>query len=321
MRKKTCIIGSIICVLAVFLTVLTGGFFTPASAGINSKAGTSGAAFLKIGVGARAVAMGESFVAVADDANALYWNPAGISTVVKKELSVMYNKWLIDTNYGFIGFVHPLENCSVGLSVLYLDYGKIDGWSDTNQPEPDFTANDIAVGISCGKKLNEKLSVGATLKSVQSKIEKESAQTITADAGILLSFAAGDTAGEFKTGLSLQNIVGQLKFIDKAYQLPANIKAGCAYSPVNKPMTITMDVNIPNDNDISANIGLEFRIKQMLALRGGYKLKLTGNDDTGGLSNLTAGIGFIYSPVQIDYALVPYGNLDTSHRVSFSVKF
>jgi hypothetical protein len=67
-------------------------------------AGTSSAQFLKIGVGARAEAMGEAYGAVADDPYALYWNPAGLGRMSNPRLSLSYTMWLEDISNSFLAF-------------------------------------------------------------------------------------------------------------------------------------------------------------------------------------------------------------------------
>ena len=72
-----------------------------------SGPGTTAANYLKIGVGARATAMGGAFTAIADDATALYWNPAGLSQIKGKQLSASYNSWFAGINQGYLSLVFP----------------------------------------------------------------------------------------------------------------------------------------------------------------------------------------------------------------------
>jgi len=68
-----------------------------------SKVGTTAAPFLEIDVGSRAIGMGSAFVAVANDATALYWNPAGISRLPGNEMVFIHSAWIADINYDFVG--------------------------------------------------------------------------------------------------------------------------------------------------------------------------------------------------------------------------
>jgi hypothetical protein len=85
------------------------------------RAGTASVQFLKIGVGARAGAMGESFVAIANDASALYWNPAGISQFDANQVMFSHTAWLVDVQHEFLGAVYHLSaDDAVGLSLTML---------------------------------------------------------------------------------------------------------------------------------------------------------------------------------------------------------
>src|SRR4051812_33927388 len=71
--------------------------------------GTTGADFLTIGAGPRAVGMGEAHVAVADDSYASYWNPAGLGLIDRKETAFMYNRSFLDVTQTHFNAAYPLE--------------------------------------------------------------------------------------------------------------------------------------------------------------------------------------------------------------------
>ena len=97
------------------------------NAGIFPKAGTTAAPFLKIGVGARAVAMGGNFVALANDATALYWNPAAITDLTEMNFSVTHSSWIAGMTHGAILFALPISDAAgFGLELTYLTSGDIE---------------------------------------------------------------------------------------------------------------------------------------------------------------------------------------------------
>jgi hypothetical protein len=75
-----------------------------------TNVGTSAAAFLEIGIGARAQSMGGAFTAIVNDATALYWNPAGISRLPAISITANHSNWLADTKLQFFGVVIPFSN-------------------------------------------------------------------------------------------------------------------------------------------------------------------------------------------------------------------
>ncbi len=109
--------------LIIFLSLLVGVlifFVSPAFAG---GVGTTGANFLKIQPGARGVALGGAFGAVADDAFGAYWNPAGIAEQPNSSLGFSHIEWLEGVTYDYIGSVFPLGNRAVtGLPLLIDDF-------------------------------------------------------------------------------------------------------------------------------------------------------------------------------------------------------
>ncbi|MDZ7344386.1 MAG: hypothetical protein ONA90_07710, partial [candidate division KSB1 bacterium] len=96
-------------------------FWAAAEVRAQAKVGTYSAPFLGIAVGARAVAMGGTFAAVASDASALYWNPGGISRLDNSQTLISHTKWLVDTDFNWAGVVLKVGgNNAIGFSVTQL---------------------------------------------------------------------------------------------------------------------------------------------------------------------------------------------------------
>jgi long-subunit fatty acid transport protein len=90
----------------------------------GQRAGISTLQFLKIGVGGRATAMGDAFIAVADDASSLYWNPAGLSQSMENQIFFSHNEWVVDIQHEFAGAVYHLSVPMMLWSCFYISsYG------------------------------------------------------------------------------------------------------------------------------------------------------------------------------------------------------
>lgn len=290
-------------------------------AGIHGKAGTAGAAFLKIGIGARPIGMGGAFVAVADDANTLYWNPAGLVNISRPEITVTHNEWFESIKYEFIGYSHPTEkwgNFGIGLYLLHM--AKIARTKEDAQglyagEEGTFKASDKAFVLAYGREINDDISVGVNLKIIQQVNADVKGKGIAVDLGCLYNLPVRNLIA----GLNVQNIGPAIKINGENFALPINVKLGCSYR-VNQRLLLAMDLNQPIDNYLSASMGGEFWFRNMFAVRLGYRYKLKGND-LGFLSGLRAGCGFKWQILQLDYAWVPYGDLGNTHRISINVRF
>ncbi|MFH1783635.1 MAG: PorV/PorQ family protein [bacterium] len=293
---------------------------------LASGEGTTGAQFLKIGSGARAVGMGGAFVALSDDASAIFWNPGGLGALYAKEFSAMHIEWLEGIKYDNLTYVHPIDGFgTLGLDVRYLQVGTMKktvvngaGYDETGS----FTASDIMVGVAYGKEVLPYFNVGASLKYIKQTIDTKNANAFAADVGLLYDLLHGDV------GLSIQNIGTKLKFDTKEGSLPLNIKFGIAGRMLNNRLIISVEGNQPNDGNMNIRAGTEVWIKKFLALRGGYKYTFDENSEFGISSNFTAGIGIGKTDpsdsgygYQIDYAIVPYGDFGYTHTMSLSLKF
>src|ERR1700733_1844251 len=112
----------IACAAAAGLFVQSGGVSWA------SGPGTTAADILNIGVGARAIGMGEAYVAQADDVSSLYWNPAGLALMQERQASFSYDQMYQDLKYQNASIGIPLENGAIGGSLSYLGYGDIQGF-------------------------------------------------------------------------------------------------------------------------------------------------------------------------------------------------
>lgn len=282
----------------------------------KDDAGTASSQFLKLGVGARAAGMGESYTAVSDDATAIYWNPAGLNRIKGRELSVMHAVWFEDIFYDWVSYTQEIKCGVIGVAAQYLSYGSITGTDSTGLEGSDFTPYDMSVILSYAKKVKG-ISVGANLKYIGSNIDGETGSAAALDIGGMYELCED----KLSLGLVVQNIGTKMKYIDESESLPLNIKTGAAYKIMDN-LLVVADINVPSDDEINISAGSEYSydINKDLSLAGraGYN---TRNKDTGGTSGITAGIGIGYLKYNLDYAYAPYGDLGNTHRVSLGIKF
>ncbi|OGS23049.1 MAG: hypothetical protein A2252_07985 [Elusimicrobia bacterium RIFOXYA2_FULL_39_19] len=309
--------------LSLILTIISSSF-----AGSNT-----GADFLKIGIGARPVGLGNAFTAIANDVTAMQWNVGGLAQLNQKEVSAMHSQWLVDTNLDYIGFALPLsgkgssglEGRSVfGGSVIYLSQGELEGRDANRQLTNSFGASDMAVTFSYSKQLivnSKPVGIGINMKIIQQKIETEQATGVAFDVGILSRLFSQD--GPFSAGLSIQNIGPQMKFISEGYNLPLTVTTGLGYNIGG--ITVGLDVKQQiYENRTIVSFGTEFLPISSLALRAGYASHFIASSLNSSIADsygLGAGFGIKLFGTQTDYSFVPYGVLGDTHRISMSAKF
>src|SRR4051794_22323568 len=119
------------------------------SAAAGSDSGTTSANFLKLGIGPRAIAMGEAQVGLADDVYATYWNPAGLSQLQVQEAGFVHTQYLqsITEQFAAYAYPHPKLGTFAG-SVTYLNVGKFDSYDAGGQATGQVGASDTALAFS-----------------------------------------------------------------------------------------------------------------------------------------------------------------------------
>jgi len=304
--------------LITFIFLLVYGF---SSFGFASDPGTTGANFLKIGVGPRAVAMGEAQVAICNDVTSVFWNPAGLVRVDSQEASFIYNLWLESIRSQYFGYTYP--HSAIGTfagSINYLSMDKIQGYDAGGSPSGKVPAYDLLGVLSYARELPYEIYGGINLKIIQQKLEKESSSAFGVDIGIiggLGKWLEVEELEELTIGLNLQNLGSKVKFQKEEGSLPLNLKFGVGLikEVLGDPLTIAIDGNLPNDNDFYVSLGIEYWVRDLIVLRVGYK---SGQDLGNGLS---FGGGIKVNIFQLDYALVHFGELGYTHRIGIVTRF
>lgn len=304
----------------------------------SGEAGTSGAAFLKLGADARAAAMGGAVRAAVDDATATHWNPAGLAGLRYRHATLTHAASYESTFHDFIAYAQPIESRAprrgrerdlrpdqigvLGASLLYSNSGSIGEVDNAGAATGQrFTPQDFALTVAWGATMLRGVDAGVGLKYVSSKIYG-SAQTGAIDAG-----ARWRTwlPGDFPYALSatVSNAGGKLKFREASDPLPLTVAIGQAVKPA-KSLTLTVDLIAPRDRSLYPSFGLEWKAPMQKglagALRAGYDGRLK-SADTDGLNGPTFGGGLVIQRFGVDYAWAPAGFLGNTHKITLSFRF
>jgi len=294
----------------------------------GQRAGISTAQFLKIGVGGRASAMGESFIAISDDASALYWNPAGLAQFSKNQLIISHNLWVVDINNDFIGAVYHLdEDNSFGASLTAVT---MDDMPVTTEFAPFGTGEyfgytDIAVSITYARRMTKQFSFGGSVKYIEETLDKLKMRGVMIDLGTYYRTGLGSTrfavtVSNFGSELAPDGqvtLVGNREVEEwQSFAPPTIFRIGFAFEPYESEehkITTSIQLNHPNDNSENVAIGAEYAWQKMFFLRGGYKFNVDEQ-------NFSFGLG-IQVPISIaefsfDYAFTNFERLGSAHRFS-----
>jgi hypothetical protein len=293
----------------------------------SGGAGTAAADFLEQGVGARAIAMGGAYSAVANDATALYWNAADLVGIQKRSLVLMHSQYLASTFYDYASYGQKLPSGGAfGLGFQYLNAGSISQTDANFNTIGSFSPYDLAVSAGYADTLKDVTDApflngyafGVAAKYVRSAI-LQAAQTGAVDLGVLSPFYFAD---RFRFALTAQNLGGTLHFEQGSESLPVILKAGSVVE-ITGNWIASADVGAPRDDAPYVAVGTEyvFPIKDQWTVAG----RLGYNSETmpgiAGVTGASAGVGLGYKSLDVDYAVVPYGGLGLTNTVSVGFKF
>lgn len=285
--------------------------------GRRASAGSAGAEpfdFLLMDAGARPVAMGGASSALAQDSEALVYNPAALGRGSRYETTFMHNQYISPISQEYVGFASPR---GWGAQLNYLSFGRV---SRTTISSPDgtggtFGINDLALGVGYGREVTPGFRAGVAGKLIRETIDSVSSNGYAVDFGGLWRLPAGPRAWTF--GAALQNLGPATRFHSASESLPwlMRLGAACEVKTLGKPATFAVDLLKERSESPAIAFGAEAWVAPAFAVRLGY----SGRNDAG--PGVTAGFGWRRQDFQFDYALSPLGELGSAHRLSATVRW
>jgi hypothetical protein len=299
----------------------------------GQRAGISTAQFLKLGVGSRSSAMGDAFVAIANDASALYWNPAGLVQFDQDQIIFSHNQWVVDINHDFLGAVYHLDETNtfgVALTSLSMEDMKVTTEFAPFGTGEYFSFGDIALAVTYSRKMTDQFSFGGTIRYIEETLDKLKMRGIMMDFGTYYWTGLGTTrfavtVSNFGNQLAPDGqvvLVGKREKSDwQSFSPPTIFRIGFAFEPYqneDNKITTSIQLNHPNDNSENVSTGIEYSWKNIVYLRGGYLFNVDEQ-------NYSFGFG-VNIPLRIAYCAVDYSysnftKLGNSQRFSIILGF
>ncbi|MCH8286353.1 PorV/PorQ family protein [candidate division KSB1 bacterium] len=319
-----------------------------------NKTGSTAANFLKLDVGARAIALGGAFTALATDGTAMLYNPAGIADFTK--LTFMYHNidLYADIRQQVIGLTVPIGAASTfGIYVNYVDLGSIERTNTVSQNgglnQLIFSSN-VSYGITFARRLTDRVLFGVAAKYVKEKLWNESATGISFDFGTIYEPGIGG----LRLGLAIRHLGPEMRmdkgpgttffkqqeslfpgnrelearFITQKFAMPISFVSALVFDLVGPTsvlaahdihrLSIITEVSDTFDAPIRSIFAFEYEWNSMLALRSGIKQNydLFEWSFGGGLK-----IPLRNSDLIFDYAYADYGDLEGVYVTSIELRF
>jgi hypothetical protein len=341
----------------------TGTFIEPQTTDATTRVAQRGANFLEIGVGARARALGDAFTGLASGITATYWNPAGLGSTERFSIGYTYSPLYgdLDINHQFAAVALPLFGGALGASYIRLDSGDIPRTDEVNPGGGNATTGDTfnfiaqAMGVHYGRRLTDRLQVGASARYVTEGISQASIGWWSLDFGTMFSTGLyGITLGaaiqnigpsaRYEGGQITRRITSDqetpfslpVRYKTTPYTLPTTFRFSVVSSLVGGPdglfsqggksdFKLALDLNDAVDTDIQLSVGGEYSFNRIIFLRVGKKFvnEAYDNDFRSFSHALSFGGGFrlpvFGSWMAFDYAYSNMGELQNVHAFSFEL--
>lgn len=330
--------------LALFLAL--AGYDAHAQALRNT--GASGAQFLNIGAGARAMGMGGAFGSIDGDPVALAWNPAAVGTLTGISIAAEHTAWAAGMSHNFAGVVVPLnEVFQLGFHTIWFSSGDIE-ITTIDKPEGTGEMYDvfsIAAGLTASVRLTPHLIFATTVKYIEERIYDVSGGTVAADAGMWY-----DTQFRgLRLGFTVQNLGFGHDFSGKsldiryvppfpaepqtkaelqtlANSLPLQFRAAGSFDifsmfaePLDdQSLRAALDFVQTTDAEERLSMGFEYSWSDVLYLRAGRTFnadELGWNAGAGIAANLTG------MRLAVQYAASDLGRFGIGHRIGLSISY
>ncbi len=282
------------------------------------RPGSATCTFLNIGVSPRAAGMGDSYFAIANGAEATYYNPAILANLPGLNICANHNQWFANISHDFLAIAYNFNQLGAfGVSLTYLS---TDEMNVTTPLQPDgtgetFYSGNYRIGLSYARGLTNRVSFGGSVYYINSSLYENFEQSaISGDISAIYVTEFHD----FRFGMKIANFGSSITYVNEQYPLPINFIFGLAINALefkNQKVLLCVTGMKPSDDQTLTRAGLEWNFNNFLFVRGGYKF----NDDIATYS-FGAGfkVGFERYQLRIDYAYSEYGLLGVAHRFGFN---
>lgn len=296
--------------------------FLLACADVYAVIGTAGgpAPFLKMGAGARGIALSGAFSAYYDDASCPYWNPASAAYMTRMQAATMLSWMTEDRKHNYIDFILPVEFGVFSVGFLNLSVDGLEGRPDYDTPEYYlFSNSDNSLSVVYSKKLLENFAAGAAFKLIFRNIDAVQAWGYSLDAGVHLKINE-----IFSAGAVFMDFMNYQKWsTDREEHILFAMKIAGLAGLLDRQLRLSVEIEHLESSELTLRTGVEGVLFRIISLRAGCSYGFISY-----YFDWTAGAGIRYdlggTVLQADYAIVSerfYKNTNLNHKFSLSVYF
>ncbi|MEJ2054352.1 MAG: PorV/PorQ family protein [Calditrichaceae bacterium] len=260
---------------------------------VNAQDGLGGmpGTYLHMGVGAEGLSMGKAYTAIANDATAIYWNPAALATQNPYQVYFTHSILFYDTNFGYLGGSIPTRKLGTfGLGLVYLYSSEFDQRNELNEQLGSFGISDMAFLLSWSKETYYDVSVGINYKLVTQSILDYSGTGHGIDLGLKRRFY-----DRVDVGMMFMNLISpKMKLAHRSETYPMQFRMGAAMKFLDDKLLVSTEIaKIIDWESTYFNIGAEYTILNQYGFYHSFAVKYA----FGGFEVNAKAFPDIFSPV------------------------
>jgi hypothetical protein len=292
-----------IAVLALVLLLPAVGF----------AAGTAvtGLSYLKVGVGARSVAIGNAVVSHVDDASAMGWNPGALPLLTGTNAELMHQDGLDGLRNEFAALAHAFGGRhGAGISFQGAWTNPLKKYDLSGQYEGEFGYSDIGLSVGYGFSPIERVGVGAAVEYLREAIDAFTATGLAWNFGV----QAREILPRTDAGFAVLHFGSDMKYETQAFRLPLTIQGGVSHlvplSALGGTVRLAVEVRKVRDEEACGLVGAEYEYQHAARVQVGYR---SGQDS----ESVSFGMGAGKGRIRGQYSFVPFkNNLGDQQRIA-----
>ena len=294
-----------ICILLVFQNGMAQETAT--------TAGTSSILLLRFAPSPRVAGLSEAFAGLADDENALYYNPGGLNNLKSGVVSLNHTEWFEDIRVDNIIFGYDIsKKFAMGIGLVHMWMPGLESKDYLGRSMGSFDVTSSVANLGFSYKFNVAFSMGVAVEYFQDKLGDYSATGFGFDAGLYLRTAIPGLT----TGLVVQNLGSEVTYDQIPQKIPLTYRGGLAYKLYSANTVFALDVVKSIDTDYNLNFGVEYVFQKQFSLRAGNRFSQQENFAP------SFGVGFhVQQQYNFYYTFSNYSDLGGSHRLGFTFNF
>lgn len=311
--------------LTLITLILSLAACLPASSSVKINDSASVAAkYLDITAGAAGAGMGNAYLGASVDAEAVFWNPAGLNNMNRqnKDFSLFFsqNIWFMNSAMTHISAAKYLKRIGTfGLGLAYFGAGEMDrsGITSSGDPIPmegSFSPFGLIASLSYANNLDQDTDFGVTIKYLLDSIDGDGVHAALFDVGARYHFRP-------LSGLSFSIVAKNFGAAIAGKPVAKEISMAALYAFAIENYSFKIGYDACGKLSVPAlhRVGLEVVFPYLITARAGYQTDNTSAAE--GLKGITAGIGLNFEGKKIDFAFEPYGEIGESYKLSFGGEF